>query len=420
MIRRDVEERLVDEREDDGYLYPDYGGYCFGSVPGTLDALLGADVPDDRTLPEDVFDGVDAAVDNVAVVLLDGYGFDAWRRDHDSVPLLSALSDRGTVTPLTSIYPSETAAAILTWHSGQYPVEHGQIGWDVYYEEFGGVVQPLPFTTPDGEPAEEAYPGATREALDDAEPRYGRLRDAGVSVTFSEPAKIVDDPETGEDGPAIEPYEEPGEMAAALCRTLEDHAGDGRDYCYGYMPQVDAAAHVAGTESDRYREALTETTGAVRRELVEPMDREVAEDTLLVLTADHGILDTGENVDLEDGFDAVRENLRRTPGGDPIPPVGSPRNVHLFLREGTVGTVREELEDRLDCVTFTREEAIDRGLFGPASPGPSFRRRCGDLVVVGRDRGIWYEDDGFVGMHGGLAPEEMLVPFAAARVADLQ
>ena len=420
MIRHDIEERLVEDREADDYLSPDYGGYCFASVPGTLDAVLGADVPGDRTLPDGALDGTAADVDNVAVVLLDGYGLDAWHRDHAEVPLLSAFSEHGAVTPLTSIYPSETAAALLTWHSGQYPVEHGRIGWDVYYEELGGVVQPLPFTTPEGEPADEVYPGTTRESLDDATSRYGRLLEAGVGVTLSVPASHVDDPDTPDDEPDLAPYDAPDEMAASLREAVEE--GDGRTHAYGYLPQVDAAAHLAGTESDRYREALTATTEALRRELVEAMDPGVAEDTLLVLTADHGHLDTGENADLRDGFDVVWDNLRSDPDGDPIPPVGSPRNVHLFLQDGTVGTVREALEARLDCVTVTREAAIDRGLFGPVDPGPSFRRRCGDLVVVGRDRGICWTDDGLahVGMHGGLSRAEMLVPFAAARVADLQ
>jgi hypothetical protein len=48
--------------------------------------------------------------------------------------------------------------------------------------------------------------------------------------------------------------------------------------------------------------------------------------------------------------------------------------------------------------------------------------RAGDLLVVPRDRGVWYGDDelGQIGMHGGLAPEEMLVPLASVRLSDLR
>ncbi|ELY28004.1 hypothetical protein [Haloferax volcanii] len=46
-------------------------------------------------------------------------------------------------------------------------------------------------------------------------------------------------------------------------------------------------------------------------------------------------------------------------------------------------------------------------------------------VVVHRDLGVWYgdEDGGkldFVAMHGGLHPDEMLIPFATATIDSLR
>ena len=81
------------------------------------------------------------------------------------------------------------------------------------------------------------------------------------------------------------------------------------------------------------------------------------------------------------------------------------------------------LDDRLDARVFTRERLDARGLFG-GSLGPAARRRCGDVVVVPREEAAWYDDGGdvgsLVGMHGGLSPAEILVPFAAARLSTLQ
>jgi predicted AlkP superfamily pyrophosphatase or phosphodiesterase len=94
-----------------------------------------------RQLPDDVFDGVrDGGVENVVALLVDGFGYEDWKRNRASNPFLSALTEHGTVTPLTSVYSSETAAALTTNHTGVQPVEHGLLGWYQYSQEFDGLV----------------------------------------------------------------------------------------------------------------------------------------------------------------------------------------------------------------------------------------------------------------------------------------
>ncbi|WP_236995977.1 hypothetical protein [Natronorubrum daqingense] len=98
---------------------------------------------------------------------------------------------------------------------------------------------------------------------------------------------------------------------------------------------------------------------------------------------------------------------------------GSPRNLHLHLQEPDRERerVRTMVAERLDAKIFTREEALERELFGDGPISETFRRRVGDLVVCHRDRSVWYGSDRahleLVGVHGGLHPDEMLVPFAA-------
>ncbi|PSP78616.1 hypothetical protein BRC81_07285 [Halobacteriales archaeon QS_1_68_20] len=99
-------------------------------MPATACSVLGAD--DGRTLPGDVLDGVDTDVGRVLVVLVDGLGLRQWRRNRSAHPLLERVTERARITPLTSVFPSETAAAIPTFHAGRLPSEHGGIGWNVY------------------------------------------------------------------------------------------------------------------------------------------------------------------------------------------------------------------------------------------------------------------------------------------------
>ena len=410
MPRDQVERRLRDERTEDGFLFPDYAGYCFADVPHTVASLLGAETG--RTLPDDAFEEVGADVRQVLVVLIDGFGLKHWKRDAGEHDLLRRIDRRGTVTPLTSVYPSETAAAITTYHTGRLPAEHGVIGWNVYEPEADVSFEALPFATKDG----ERPPGLVPDDVYEGEPIYPTLAAAGVACRH-----VVPFEETYA-GATAHTYEGTDEIAPRLAEALSTE--DGSAYVFAYLPHVDHAAHEAGTESGEYADALATVCEQVEAGLA-AVDEDVAEETLLLVTADHGHVDTdpARNVDLG-AFDAVERSLERHADGTPVRFAGSPRNVHLHLREGAAAEVREALLAELDARVFRREEALKRELFGDAAPSETLERRLGDLVVSHRDLSVWWADEEpdeleLIGMHGGLHPDEMLIPFAAAKLSDV-
>lgn len=397
--------------EEDGYVFPDYGGYCFASVPETLLSLFSERF--DHRLPQRVFEGVDTEVTQVVVVLLDGLGWDQFHRDRQFAPLLDALGEGGSLTPLTSVYPSETAAAITTLHSGQTPAEHGLLGWFQFVTQYDAVLQTLPFTTLDDEPAIEVFEDADRSVLSDADPLYPRVADTDVGAHLYQPARF----DANEPGATNHPYSNVADAAAQLRMDLDEAVtGDeGPAYRYLYVPEIDALAHAVGTDHDRYRAQVRMVTEAIRYELFDRLSEVAAEETLLVVTADHGHVDTdpATNVDLRETtvWDHVGE----------VPPVGSPRNVQLHVDdpETTAAAFHDEFGD--DVRTFTREEYLDQELFGPGTCD-TFRTRAPDLVAVHREKGVWWDADelDLVGMHGGLSRDEMFVPFGAANVGDVR
>ena len=63
--------------------------------------------------------------------------------------------------------------------------------------------------------------------------------------------------------------------------------------------------------------------------------------------------------------------------------------------------------------------AAENGLFGPGSLNPRLADRTGDLIAIPRDAAYLWWGNGespILGRHGGMTPEEMLVPLVAARV----
>lgn len=410
MLREEVATSLCEEYQKDGLVFPAYESYCFGNVPGTVRTLL--DAGGERPLPADVFEGVHTDVERVVLILVDGYGLDAWRRDRAEVPFLDRLTGRGTVTPLTSIYPSETAAAITTLESGQLPCEHGRIGWNVYEPETDRT-----FLTFGGEVKSGDEPGTVApETSAGVEFHYTDLEDRGIDCHRLQPF------DNGTTGVTQHTFDELTTFHERLTAVVEE--SEPPAYVYGYLPDVDHVSHEHGTDS----EAFQETIVAVFRELsefVSSLDAETASETLLLVTADHGHVDTDpeRNIDLSERSTLV-ENLRRHGDGEPIRMAGSMRNVHLHLQDGTVEETRRSLAG-LDANVWTRDEILDLRLFGDREPSSRFHRRCGDLVLSHHDLGTWFGDvepDALeeIGMHGGLHPREMLVPFAAVRADRLQ
>jgi hypothetical protein len=127
--RGDAAAALLDRQRRDGVVVPDYDGYCFANVPGTVGDAFGVDVG--RGLPEDALAGVETGVSHVVVVMLDALGWHRFHRDAADHRLLSRLRERGTVTPLTSVASASTAPAITSVHTGTPPATHGVLGCDV-------------------------------------------------------------------------------------------------------------------------------------------------------------------------------------------------------------------------------------------------------------------------------------------------
>ncbi len=416
------------DRRRGSFVLPDYGRYSLAEIVPTVLAMFGVDAGR-ATLPDAVYREQAAGCDRVVLLMVDGLGYAQLTDHQEELPLFGLLGERGHVYALTSVFPSTTAAALTTLHTGFTPREHGLLEWTLYFEQLGAMVETLPFK-PLGSRTNDSLlrKGADPRLLYDGPTAYERLAAAGVaSYCFNHQAYARSAyTSTVARGSQSVAYGWGADLVVALRRLLA--TVDGPAYFFVYWPQVDSVEHRYGPHSDEHRTELSMLSHLFKTELLDRLDRRAAERTLLLLTADHGQVGVQpEAIVYLDAYPQVVDAFERSPKGKPIPPGGSPRDVFLHLRPEcqatTMALLAEELEGQAQVLTLDQAEGLE--LFGIGEPSPHFRSRAGNTLILpyeGHD--VWYHHFAgrafeLRGHHGGLTEAEMLVPLVVARLSDL-
>jgi len=403
-----------------GLVPPDYDGRGLLNVPATALDMLGARQPSDPPVLSDLDPALRDGVRRVATVLIDGLGWGQLHAlcDDGVTPFLAELRDQARarnsaqLLEATTVFPSTTAAAITTMNTARTPLEHGNIAYFAWVEEFAQVTQMLRWGA-----------AITRRGsyFDDAtvDPRryvqvpsiHGRLRERGIPSFIVEPEIFRTEAMTRMHAAEASylGYILPSTMGVRLREFLKGQHGPA--YLYAYWAGVDLACHQYGPGS---AEAAAEAA-LVDLDLGRAVGDRGPGDTLLLLTADHGhaAVDPDRTIDLV-GDGELAALLRN-------PLSGEPRLV--FLHTDHPDLVREHLEQRWPrtFTLFDRDELIAAGLFGRGQ-GAVTRGRIGEVVAMltGERSASIVQVDGQIvrhrGDHGGMTADEMKIPILAVRV----
>jgi type I phosphodiesterase/nucleotide pyrophosphatase len=399
----------------EGLIKPIYADYSFGNIPDTIEYLL-TGAGRGPLLPPDCFGGSYPEPRKVVVVLIDAFGWEHWQQHRQRFRTTSRVIADGTLTPVSALFPSTTAASVSTLNLGVLPAQHACYEWNMYVPAYGEVIQSLAFT-PLGQRAADACldkgydPAALLTVHETVHQRLGR---AGVRSIQCAHRDYAGSAYNSMAAAGAEPVVH-GSLAEGLVQLKEAvEQVDGKALLGFYWAAIDTIAHSYGPGTP-YHAAEIAAFWHLFDEVMRDID---SPDTLFMFTADHGHVyaDARQTLYINERWPELAEALAVSPTGNPIWPNGSPRDVFLHVRperrEWALDLLRTGLADIAHVMAV--DAALEAGLFGPQPVCEELRRRLGDILILPRlGHFVWWRERGiianrFYGHHGGLSPEEAI------------
>ncbi|GAB2830504.1 alkaline phosphatase family protein [Lentzea nigeriaca] len=346
--------------------------------------LSGLDVP-----------GADNTLDlpsarRVVLLLVDGLGHELLREHADHAPFLSSLPGR----EISAGFPSTTASSLASIGTGLLSGEHGIVGYS--FSVGDEVLNALTWSRA-GDHHHDLRKVLVPEVVQPHPTLFERAAAAGVAVSAVAPfvqraSGLTRAVLRGSWFRGVAGF---GDLAlGALSAVAQD-----RSFCYAYHADLDMIGHFYGEGSAEWLLQL-EFVDA----LAERIATRLPSDSMLVVTADHGMVTASDKIDF-DTEPLLWQGVRVI--------TGDPRVRYLHTESDEVLDVwREFLGSRADVLS--REDAVEAGWFGPVSP--LALERIGEVVVAMKASAVVVRSQAepmlsvMKGFHGSRTPRELAIP----------
>lgn len=414
--RRSRYPSLADE-EAQGFVFPSYDGFGLANLTPSLGKWLGV-----REMPLPAFDRnmlshFKDRYQNVVVLLVDALGYNQLLSlmEAGRAPLWKQALDRHKLFPITSISPSTTASALTTIWTATCPNTHGVIGYEMWHKQLGMVINnilhaPITYKGDIGSLSKAGFVPTTFMNQATVGQRFAHQ---GVESHAFLPASIANSglSQMHLPGSQLHAYSAESDLFLNMRDLLNTNSSRGR-FLYGYWSDVDTLMHRYGTYNERTTEQFFDFSQAFFRLLIDGLTSTVKEKTLILLTADHGSIETPTNPDYDLANHPGLMRLLR------LPPTSEGRLPFFYVRSGKENEVRAYIDQAWagQFLLKTGQEVIDGKLLGIGPDHPDLIDRVGDLVAIPKGNAyLWWPErpNTMQGRHGGLHPDEMLVPLFA-------
>ncbi len=349
------------------------------NVSATLAEFLGAPNKNNTLAP--LKKELNKKYKNVVFICFDGLGTYPLKVNLERNDFLL----KNVIMTLRSTFPSTTTNATTSLSTNKLPLEHGWLGWSVYFDEIGRAIDI--FTGRDSftkEPIEFKYP------LSDNADDYFHKGNGEYEVSLIAPIYV--DTKFQERKIVIKDEKELANAIEEVCKR------EGKQFIYSYLSDPDSTMHVAGVNSLKAKAKIE----SINREM-ERLSK-VLSDTLIIITADHGQIDVKGYVEFYK--DAEMNALLD------CPPYLEARAPAFKVIKGKEKEFEYKFKKKYgkDFKLCKSQKLIEKGFFGKRG---EYGYLLGDYVAIGthtHKQFVFSENmNRFKGHHTSLT-EEMLVP----------
>jgi hypothetical protein len=416
---------LLRTDEHIGLALPAYSGRSLPNLAATVARAVGADDAGAPPLAPPLAGDLDPFSGRrpegpVVVFLADGFGwfpFERWTQGRRS-PSAARWGRLGR--PMTTVFPTTTVSALVSLSTATCPSQHGIVGYRQFLPRFGVVADMLRMSPVGVAPPETLVGVDWSPSLVSGAPSIFRRGVPGGIAVSREKFEGTGFTRILYDGAQYVPYATASDLAHHLADLIDRPTPP--PVIYAYWDELDTVHHRRGP-SDRLFAFEADRLAHLLAYVAEQVAPARARATTVVVTADHGQVPTDPARQLRiDRLPDVTAEMAR-------PLAGDRRAGYFAAHPGRAEALRAALEPHLlpGSRVLPMDEALRSGLFGPPPYHPEIDARLGDfLVLVPVPGGFVSLPPGgrpstrgdLLGGHGGLAPEELVVPLVCGSLAE--
>ena len=319
---------------------------------------------------------------HVVVMLLDGLGVNILQKHLPP----DAFLRQNLLCEYSSVFPPTTTASTTTMLSGLSPVEHGWLGWDVYFEQEDKSVTCFTNNLTGTETPAASYNVVRKYfSYNDIASQINKSGRAKAEIVFPFGPK---------------PFAKLGDWFAEIKRQCQF---DEKTFTYAYWEHPDGYLHKNGTDAGVVHRCVVGLNNRIEK-LCKSL-----KDTIVFVTADHGHNDITRDYLVENYPEFVKMLVRRTSI--------EPRAISFYVKDEYKPVFADEF-NRLfadDYKLFTKQQVFEQKLFGTGEPHKNLTG-IGDFVAaaVGSRTLFWDKKaKPFKSHHAGMSREEMIIPLIA-------